>query len=98
VELTGKQRRQLRGLGHHLEPVVLIGHQGITPGVIEAVDQALEDHELIKVKFNEGGPQERREGALQLAAQTQSQVAQVLGRMVLLFRQRDEKPKIKLVP
>ena len=52
MPLTGKQRRALRALGHHLEPVVLVGQNGITDGVVAAVDQALHDHELIKVKLN----------------------------------------------
>ena len=95
MALTGKQRRQLRALGHHLNPVVIIGQQGITPGVIAAVDQALTDHELIKVKFGEG-PEDRHEGSESLARETQSEVAQVLGRMVLLYRPRPEDPTIKL--
>ena len=54
MPLTGKQRRALRALGHHLEPVVIIGQSGVTEGIIAAVEQALKDHELIKVKINEG--------------------------------------------
>jgi RNA-binding protein len=96
VALTGKQRRQLRALGHHLNPVVIIGQQGITPGVIAAVDQAIHDHELIKVKFGEG-PEDRHEGAEQLAKETNSEIAQILGKTVLLFRKRKEKSKINLV-
>jgi len=89
--LSGKQRRKLRALGHHLEVVVQVGQQGITPGVLAAVEQALFDHELIKVKVPEGG--ERREAAEQLARETGSEVAQVLGRTALLFKKRDEDSK-----
>lgn len=90
--LNGKQRRKLRALGHHLEPVVLVGQSGVTEGVIAATDQALEDHELIKVKVGEG-PEDRHETADRLAEATKSEVAQVLGRTVLLFRKRKEDSK-----
>lgn len=89
MPLDGKTRRKLRALGHHLDPVVLIGHQGVTDAVVAAVDQALHDHELVKVKVNES-PTERHEAADTLASQTKSEVAQVLGRTLLLFRQRPE--------
>ena len=93
MPLTGKQRRKLRALGHHLSPVVIVGQEGVTPGVIAAVAQALHDHELIKVKFNEG-PDDRVAGAGILSRETDSEVAQILGRTVLLYRQREENPKI----
>ena len=89
MPLNGKQRRKLRALGHHLQPVVIVGQEGVTPGVVGAVTQALEDHELIKVKINEG-PEDRHEAAEKLAAETQSEVAQVLGRTLLLFKKREE--------
>ena len=89
MPLTGKQRRHLRGLGHHLEPVVIVGQSGVTEGVIAAVAQALYDHELIKVKINEG-PEDRHEAARKLAEGTGSEVAQLLGRTVLLFKKREE--------
>ncbi len=95
VPLDGKTRRKLRALGHHLDPVVIIGHQGVTDGIVAAVDQALHDHELVKVKVNEG-PAERHEAADALAAQTGSEVAQVLGRVILLFRQRPEASQFDL--
>jgi RNA-binding protein len=95
VPLDGRTRRKLRALGHHLDPVVIIGHQGVTDGIVAAVDQALHDHELVKVKVNEG-PAERHEAADALAAQTGSEVAQVLGRVILLFRQRPEASQFDL--
>lgn len=89
MPLTGKQRRQLRALGHHLDAVVLVGQSGVTEGVIAAVAQALHDHELIKVKINEG-PEDRHEAAQKLAEGTGSELAQLLGRTVLLFKKREE--------
>jgi RNA-binding protein len=89
MALTGKQRRKLRALGHHLEPVVMVGAQGVTAGVIGAAEQALFDHELIKVKIAEG-PDEREDAAKKLAEATESEVAQLLGRTALLFKRRSE--------
>ena len=94
--LSGKQRRYLRSLGHSLGITVQLGRGGITEGLLAAVEQALLDHELIKVKVAEAAGVERHEAAEQLAAQTKSQVAQVLGNTVLLYRARDEDPVIEL--
>jgi RNA-binding protein len=89
LPLTGKQRRHLRGLGHHLEPVVIVGQSGVTEGVIAAVEQALADHELIKVKIHEG-PEDRHEAAEKLAQSTGAELAQLLGRTALLFKKKPE--------
>ena len=94
--LTGKQRRHLRALAHPLKPLVQIGKGGIDDGLVAAVDQALSDHELIKVKVGEGAGLDRHDVADALAQKTKSQVAQVLGHMVLLSRADPEKPTIKL--
>lgn len=93
--LTGKQRRHLRALAHSLKPIVQIGKDGINAGVIAAVDRALTDHELVKVKVGEDGL-EREAAAQEVAAQTQSEVAQVLGNVLLLYRARKDKPAIQL--
>jgi RNA-binding protein len=95
-ELTGKQRRHLRALGHHLEPVVRIGHEGVSEALVRQANQQLESHELIKVKIGESSPQDRHQAAELLAGRTQAQVAQVLGRTALLYRPRREGPQIAL--
>jgi RNA-binding protein len=94
--LTGKQRRHLRGLGHHLEPVVQIGKQGLTESVIAAIDAALEQHELIKVRVGTECPDDRHEVAERLAPAVKGQVAQVLGRTVLIYRRHPSEAKIQL--
>lgn len=94
--LSGKQRRYLRSLGHPLGVTVQLGRGGITEGLIAAVEQALVDHELIKVKIYEAAGLQRHEAAEQLASQTKSEIAQVLGNTVLLYRARDEAPVIEL--
>jgi len=94
--LTGKQRRHLRALGHHLQPVVQVGHEGITEALVREANLQLQTHELIKVRIGESSPQDRHEGAELLAEKTGSQLAQVLGRTALLYRPRRENPEIVL--
>jgi RNA-binding protein len=94
--LTGKQRRHLRALAHALRPLVQLGKAGLDDGVIAAVNQALLDHELIKVKLGEGADVDRHDAATQLAARTHSDVAQVLGKTILLYRPHPETPTIEL--
>jgi RNA-binding protein len=94
VTLTGKQRRQLRSLGHHLHAVVQVGDAGVTDGVVAATSQALLDHELVKVRISDD--REGREGAIEaLAGGTGAEVAQVLGRTVLLFKRHPTEPKLR---
>jgi RNA-binding protein len=96
VTVTGKQRRHLRGLGHGLDPVVQLGKGGLDDGVVSAVDAALTQHELIKIKLGSETPEDRHEVAEQLAERTRSSVAQVLGRTILLYRRHPKEPKIVL--
>ena len=97
MALNGKQKRQLRALGHHLSAVVMVGGDGVTEGVIGAVTQALKDHELIKVKIADEDREGRAASVEKLAKGSDSQVAQTLGRTVLLFKQKKKNSKIALV-
>jgi RNA-binding protein len=93
--LTGKQRHHLRGLGHKLDAIVHVGKGGLDEGLIRAVNQALTDHELIKVRVGDGADLDRHAAAEKIAAETGSEVAQVIGNVVLLYRAADE-PTITL--
>lgn len=94
--LSGKQRRHLRSLGHALDPLVQIGKNGLTDGVIAALDAALEQHELVKVRVGTECPDDRGEIAERLGPAVRGEVAQVLGRTILVYRQRKKDPKIQL--
>ena len=94
--LSGKQKSFLRGLGHHLEPVVLVGKEGHSEGVTGAVKQALLEHELVKVRLSENVPEDRHAIALSVASATVAELVQVLGRTFLVYRRREEDPKIAL--
>lgn len=94
--LTGKQRRHLRGLGHALRPVAQLGKDGVTDAFVNAVDDALVIHELIKIKLLETAPIDRHDAAEVVAARTSSEVAQVLGQTILLYRAHPDEPVIEL--
>jgi RNA-binding protein len=95
-KLSGKQSRHLRALAHHLEPVVHLGKEGASEAVIEAVSQALADHELIKVRLPQIEKTERHELANVLAAGTPAHLVAELGRIAVLYRRHPSKPKIVL--
>ena len=96
-----KQQQHLRGLGHHLEPIVHVGKEGITDGLCSALDVALDQHELLKLRLGEHAPGERHELAQKLAESCRATLVQVLGRTLLLYRRRpdsDPRPHITLGP
>ncbi len=94
--LTGKQRRHLRSLAHHLEPVVLIGKNGLVAGVVHATSLALETHELVKVKHSKDCPVTRDEVAAFLVEAIGAQLVGVIGHTVLLYLRHPSEPKITL--
>ena len=96
MPLTGKQTRHLRALGHHLEPVVQVGKQGLTDGARDAVHAALTTHELVKVRVGTECPDEPQALADRLGPELKAEVAQRLGRTILLYRRHPKKPKIEL--
>ncbi len=95
--LTSPQRKFLRSLAHHLDPIVLVGKQGVTDHLVASVDQALTAHELIKVRFN-GHKDEKRALAEEIRERTGSEVAGILGHVAILYREHpeEEKRRIKL--
>ena len=97
TELTSAQRKQLRKLAHHLDPVVIVGVNGVTESLVNAVDHALQSHELIKVRFNEF-KDEKKDLTAQIAEKTKSQIAGILGHVAILYREHEdpEERKIKL--
>lgn len=93
--LTGKQKRFLRGLGHGLKPVVMVGKNEVNDALAVETAAALADHELIKIKVLESCEMDRHEVAEKLAKASGADVAQILGRTILLYR-RAEEPKVEL--
>ena len=86
MALTGKQKHHLRGLAHSLKPVVMIGANGITEAVIAELDQALNTHELVKVKLPATEKDEKQAAITELCTATGAEDVQSIGRVVVLFR------------
>ena len=88
--LTGKEARHLRGLGHHLSPLIMIGKDGVTDNLNTALEEVLAAHELVKVKLQDACPYARVEAAELLAQKSKSRIAQIIGKTFLLFRENKE--------
>lgn len=93
--LTSAQRKHLKKLAHGLSPVVQVGGEGISEGVLEAVAIALRDHELIKVRLGPGYEGPRKEAGAALAEGASAHLCQVIGRVVVLYRRREKKDGLK---
>ena len=97
MELTSKQRAQLRGIANGIDTIVHIGKDGIGPNLVKQAEDALEARELIKGRVLENSPLSPREGAEQLAGATRSQVVQVIGTKFVLYRETHSRPKDKRI-
>jgi RNA-binding protein len=95
-DLTSKQKSYLRGLAHHLEPLVKVGKDGLTEGVSAALTAVLDQHELVKVRVLESAPTSRAEAAEPLARATGAYVVGGVGRIIILYRRNQDTPLIEL--
>ena len=94
--LRGFQKKHLKGLAHNLKPMVQIGKEGITEGVIRAVEEGLFRHELIKIKFTDF--KEQKEALTsEIEIKTGSERVGMIGHMALLYRQQVDPEKRKIV-
>lgn len=96
AEITGKQKRFLKGEAHHLDPLVRVGQEGITPGLVSAVSEVLERHELVKIKLLENAPTDKNAAGPELAEACGAHHVGTVGRIVILYRRHPEKPKLPL--
>ena len=96
MELSGKQRRHLRALGHHLKPVVFVGLQDLSDALVDKVDEELGHHELIKVKVSGDCLESPKEAGELLSKSCDASLVQVIGRTVLLYRAHPDEPAITL--
>ena len=97
MDLTSKQRAQLRGLANNIDTILHIGKDGIGDNLIRQADDALEARELIKGKVLENSMLSAREGAEELARATRSQVVQAIGTKFVLYRETHSKEKDKRI-
>lgn len=94
--LTGKQKRFLRSNANPLQPLVHIGKSGLTESVIAQIEEALEAKELIKVTILQNCEQDKNDIATKLDEQVGIEVVQVIGSIIVLYKESVEKKRIEL--
>lgn len=94
--LTEKQKKLLKRLAHHRKPVVLLGAKGLTEAVLAALDEALQQHELVKVKIAAGDREERDRIIETMVSQTRTELVQRVGNIATVFRRNAQNPVISL--
>ena len=94
--MTSKQRAYLKGLAMNIEPVFQIGKSGLTPEVTEAVSETFNTRELVKLAVLKNCMEDPRTMASVLAERTKSQVVQVIGKKILLYKESKDHKKINL--
>ena len=96
MNLTEPQKKFLRGLGHQLKPVIMIGDAGLTEAVRNEFGSTIDHHELIKVRVRAGDRQVRDDIIEDLCTSTNSALVTRIGNVALIYRRNEEKPKIPL--
>lgn len=94
--MTSKQRAYLKSLASTMEPIYQIGKSGVAPELTKGIDEALEARELIKINVLKNCMDDPKAMAVVLAERTKSQVVQVIGKKIVLYRQSSKNPVIKL--
>lgn len=95
--LKGFQKRFLRGLAHALKPVVFVGQKGFTPSLVDAIDDALDHHELVKVKFVDFKEKEKKLALVEKIEQSVTcEMVGLVGHIATFFRQQSDPEKRKI--
>ncbi|MDO3720900.1 MULTISPECIES: ribosome assembly RNA-binding protein YhbY [Marinobacter] len=95
MSLSPEQRRAYRGIAHHLKPVIIVGDKGLTEGLQEELERALNDHELIKIKVASNDREARLEAVNALCESSGAELVQTIGKIAVILR-RAKKPNPKL--
>ena len=94
--MTSKQRAYLKGLAMNLDPIFQVGKSSISPELTKSISEALEARELIKISILKNCLDEPREIASLLSERTKSEVVQIIGKKIVLYRASKDKKKIEL--
>lgn len=96
MKITEPQKKFLRGLGHQLKPVIMIGDAGLSEGVRKEFESTIDHHELIKVRIRAGDRAVRDDIIADLCSSTKSVLVSRVGNVALIYRRNAEKPKIPI--
>ena len=89
MTLTGKQKNYLRGIAHNLNPIVMIGGKGLTESVMNEIELALDQHELLKIKLPGNQKVEKVALLAQITTKSNSEPVQLIGRVAVIYRASD---------
>ncbi len=95
--LNNKQKKYLKGLAHHLKPVVQVGKEDLSAALLDAVKKELSHHEIIKVKIGQNSGVGKNEAAELLAKKTGAEIVQLIGKTVILFKENKKLPRDKRI-
>lgn len=95
MPLSPDRKKQYRSLGHNLSPVVTVAGNGLSDTVLEELNRALDDHELIKVKLVIADRELRKQVIADMAKKLKAEIVQEIGKVALIFREA-KKPNLKL--
>lgn len=96
MNLSEAQKKHLRGIGHHLNPVIIVGDAGVSESLLKEFDSTIDHHELIKVKIRAGDREQRDAIIGELCERGAAQLVSRIGNVALLYRRNAEKPKVLL--
>jgi len=94
-KLSSHQKKFLRGKAHHLDPAVMVGKNGVTVNLIKMVNDALNSHELIKVRFVEFKDRKKKLSQ-EITNKSKSEIVGMIGHIVILYRQHTDEEKRKI--
>ncbi|MEC0369837.1 ribosome assembly RNA-binding protein YhbY [Paenibacillus chibensis] len=94
--LTGKQKRYLRSLAHHLDPIFQVGKGGTNEQLIKHINEAIEKRELMKISVLNNCLEDKHEIAEELAEKTEAELVQVIGSTIILYKESKDNKKIEL--
>lgn len=94
--LTGKQKRYLRSLAHHLDPIFQVGKGGVNDQLIRHIEEAIEARELMKVNILNNNDDDRHEIAAEIAERSGCELVQVIGKTIVLYKESKDHKEIEL--
>ncbi|NGM82863.1 ribosome assembly RNA-binding protein YhbY [Paenibacillus sp. 7124] len=94
--LTGKQKRYLRSLAHHLDPVFQVGKGGVNEHLVRHIEEAIEKRELLKVSVLNNCDEDPKDVGAELAEQSGSELVQVIGKTIILYKESRDNKTIEL--
>ena len=98
TSLSTAQTKFLRSIAHNIRPMLMIGGNGLTDGVMTELETTLERHELLKIKISFGEREDRKEIVDHILGQTGALLVQTIGKTCVIFRQREEDSEFNDIP